>query len=100
MPPEACSGAGAAAPATARDELGPDAARARAVEVDEVDARARPPRRSARASATGLAGALDDLVVVALVEPDGLLAEDVDGRDHLDRLLEPHRSMHHVNVLT
>ena len=81
-----------------RDELGPRPARARAVEVDEVDPSRARRRPSARASADGLAGALDDVVVVALVQPDGLLAEDVDGRDHLDPLLEPH--VRHVSVLT
>ena len=29
-------------------------------------------------------GALDDVVVVAAMQPHGLFAEHVDGRDHLD----------------
>ena len=36
-----------------------------------------------------VAGALDDLVVVAPVEAHGALAEHVDGRYHLDRSVEP-----------
>ena len=69
----------------ARDELGPDAPGARAVEVDEVDPpRAR--RREAPRERDRVAGALDDVVVVALVEPHGALAEHVHGGDHLDRL--------------
>ena len=88
MPPDAWSSAGAAASATARTSSGPDAPRARAVEVDEVD----PPRarlREAPRERDGLARALDHFVVVALVQPDGALAEHVHGRDHLDRLREP-----------
>ena len=87
MPPEACSGAGAMRRGDGRDELGANAPGARAVEVDEVDRAARPPRRSAR-ERDGLARPLDDLVVGALVQPDGAAAEHVDGRDHLDRLCD------------
>ena len=88
MPPEAWSARGRGGVGDGADELGPDAARARAVEVDEVDARARRPRRSAR-ERDRLARPLDDLVVVSLVEPHRALAEHVHGGDHLDRVREP-----------
>jgi hypothetical protein len=39
----------------------------------------------------GISGAVDDLVVVALVEAHGALGEDVHGWYHLDRCLEPFR---------
>ena len=69
-------------------ELRADAAGARAVQVDEVDA-ARARVGEAPRELDRLARALDDLVVVALVQPHGALAEHVDGGDHLDRLREP-----------
>ena len=53
--------------------------------------RVAPAAAKRRASADGVAGALDDLVVVPLMEADRALAEDVDGRDHLDR---PRRATH------
>ena len=37
----------------------------------------------------GVARPLDYLVIGTLVEPDGSLAQDVDGRDHLDLGLQP-----------
>ena len=36
---------------------------------------------------------VQDGVVVAALEPNGALAEHVHGRNHLDRLLEPHVRM-------
>ena len=54
---------------------------------------ARARRGAAPRERDRLAGALDDLVVVTLVEAHGALAEHVDGGDHLDRLLEPFVSM-------
>ena len=79
------------------DELRADAPGARAVEVDEVDAR-RARRREAPGQLDGVAGALDDLVVVPLMQADGALAEHVDGRDHLDRRVEP--PCQHAAMLT
>ena len=98
MPPDACSGTGATAAATSRDELGPHAPGARAVEVDEVHpARARLDPAAGERDRVG--GALDDLVVVAAMQAHGLFAEHVDGRDHLDGLpREPH--VFYVTVLT
>ena len=92
MPPEACSGVGAMRAGDRLDELGPRPAGARAVEVDEVHpsrACSDPACRERRR----LVGALDHVFVGALVQPDGLRAEDVDCRDHLDPLFEPHVRM-------
>ena len=52
--------------------------------------RAAPAAAQRRASAIGSLGPRDDGVVVALVQAHGLLAEHVDGRNHLDRSVEPH----------
>ena len=91
MPPEACSSAGAAALARRRGRAPGGRARARAVEVDEVDAVCAGVGEPARERGR-LAGPLDDLVVVALVQAHGALAEHVHGRNHLDRLCEPRSS--------
>ena len=56
--------------------------------------RARARRGEAPRELDRLAGALDDVVVVALVEADGALAEHVDGRDHLDRPASSHSDQH------
>jgi hypothetical protein len=59
------------------------------VEVDEVDpARSRLDEAARQGERVG--GALDDVVVPALLQPDSLVAEDVDGGDHLQRQVEPH----------
>ena len=88
MPPEAWSGAGATASATTPHELGADAAAAGAVEVDEVDP-ACAGRGEARRERDRVARALDDVVVDSAVQPHGVVAEHVDGRDDLDRSGEP-----------
>ena len=74
------------------DELGADTPGARAVEVDEVDAVCAGVGEASR-ECDRLARALDDVVVVALVQTHGALAEHVHRRDHLDRLCEPHREL-------
>ncbi len=84
---QARGGRGAGDPAY---ELGPRTAAASAVEVDEVDP-TRPLRRESPRERNRVARALDDLVVVTLVEAHRALAEDIHGRYHFDRGREPAR---------
>jgi hypothetical protein len=57
--------------------------------VDPLRAQSRPVEREV----DGILGALDDLVVVALAQPDGGVAEHVHGGDDVDRQVEPHVRM-------
>ena len=75
----------------------PHAAGARPVEVDEVDVGGARLGEGAR-EVDRVAGPGDDLVVGTLVESDRPLAEHVDGRDHLDRRLQP--LFQHAPMLT
>ena len=84
IPPEAWSRRAPQPPRPRRTSSGRDAAGAGAVQVDEVDA-ARAGGREAARELDRVAGPLDDVVVVSLVQAHGALAEHVDGRDHLDR---------------
>ena len=74
------------------DQLGPDAARPRAVEVDDVD---QPGAGGGEALDEGgrVVGPRDHPLVVAAVEPHGLDAEDVDRGNQLQLLCC------HVNVV-
>ena len=86
MPPEACTRH--AERGDLGYELRVDAAVARAVEVDQM----HPPCAGlapAPGEIEGVACPLDDLVVVAARESNGLSAEDVHGGDHFDREIEP-----------
>ncbi len=88
MPPEAWSGVGATAAATVRTSSGrarPERAPSRSTRWIRV----APARRESRREGDRVACLVDDLVVVATMEADGALAEDVHGRDHLDRRREP-----------
>ena len=69
-------------------ELGPHPAGTGAVQIDEVDSPGAG-SRPAPGERRGITRSLDDRVVVPLVEPHRFLAEHVDGRDHLDRPVEP-----------
>src|SRR5262249_21141673 len=74
------------------DELWANAAAARAVEVDEVDAAGAEVGAPTRARDNG-GGAVDAGLIVAPLEADRVRAEHVDSRYHLDRLREPHAHM-------
>ena len=92
MPPDACSGVGAMRAATASTSSGltrPERAPSRSTRCTRRAPAADPACRERRR----LVGALDHVVVGALVQPNGLRPEDVDRRDHLDPLLEPHVRM-------
>ena len=65
------------------DELGTHTSRAGTVEVDEMHA-ARAGVDPAARERHRVGGPLDDGVVVAAMQAHGLLAEHVDGRNHLD----------------
>ena len=98
IPPEACSGAGATAAATAATSSGrtrPERAPSRSTRW----MRGAPASAQRRASVDRIVGALDDVVVVAVVQAHGLLAEHVDGGDHLDRSARTTCAAH-VSVLT
>ena len=85
MPPEAWSRAGATAVGDRAHELGRGRGRS-ARRRGRRDGSARAPAAAnAPRERDRVAGALDDVVVVAPVEAHGALAEHVDGGDHLDR---------------
>jgi hypothetical protein len=74
----------------------------RAVEIDEVHPVCTR-GREACCKCKWITGALDDIVVGTTVETDSLLAEHVDGWDHLERAAEPGREFftrQHAAMLT
>lgn len=70
------------------NELGARVSGTGAVEVDEVDPTCAC-LGEAGCESDGVACLVDDLLVVATMEADGALAEDVHGGDHFDRRGEP-----------